>query len=251
MTLSKILVVDDDQCILDTISMYLGETMQIITAKNGRQAVEYMSSYTVDLILLDVEMPIMNGFITLEQLRNLKNCINVPVIMITGKNDKNTVIRFMSKGVDDYIIKPIDKSVLIEKVNALLKRQSFSEEKKTVLTVDDDMNYLKTIHSYLCDEYNVIMINSSKLALEYLAKYTPDIILLDYNMPLYNGTAVMNHLNKDESKKEIPIIIVSGNLDMELMQECVKFSPSAYIVKPVTKDKLKETIKNVLNQHIC
>ena len=64
---------DDDQGILDTISMYLGETMQIITAKNGRQAVEYMSSYTVDLILLDVEMPIMNGFITLEQLRNLKN----------------------------------------------------------------------------------------------------------------------------------------------------------------------------------
>lgn len=246
MQFARILIVDDDPEVLDNLKLYLEDSMQVITAKNGRQAVEYMVSNTVDLILLDVEMPIMNGFITLERLRNLKNCINVPIIMITGKNDKNTVIKCMSKGVDDYIIKPVDKSLLKEKIRALLVHRDKGEGKKTVLTVDDDMNYLKTVRSYLRDEYNVIMINSSKLAMEYLSKYIPDIILLDYHMPLYNGTAIMNMVHKEFALRNVPVIVVSGSLSIEDMQECVKFNPAGYIVKPVTKEGLKESIKKVL-----
>lgn len=247
MRFARILIVDDDQEVLDNLKLYLEDSMQVVTARNGRQAVEYMVANTVDIILLDVEMPIMNGFITLERLRNLKNCINIPIIMVTGKNDKSTVIKFMSKGVDDYIIKPIDKALLKEKIETVLEHRDSGEGKKTVLTVDDDMNYLKTVRGYLCDEYNVIMINSSKLAMEYLAKYVPDIILLDYHMPLYNGTAIMNLLQKENSTKDIPVVILSGNLNVEAMQECVKYNPAAYIVKPVNKEVLKDTIKRVLN----
>ena len=247
MRYARILIGDDDQEVLDNLKFYLEDSMQVVTARSGRQAVEYMVTNMVDIILLDVEMPIMNGFITLERLRNLKNCINIPIIMVTGKNDKSTVIKFMSKGIDDYIIKPIDKALLKEKIETVLVRRDSGEGKKTVLTIDDDMNYLKTVRSYLCDEYNVIMINSSKLAMEYLAKYVPDIILLDYHMPLYNGTAIMNLLQKEYSTVDIPVVIISGNLNIEAMQECMKYGPAAFIVKPVNKGVLKDTIKRVLN----
>lgn len=246
MRYAKILVVDDDPEVLDTLKLYLQDNMQVVTARSGRQAVDYMETNTVDLILLDVEMPIMNGFITLERLRNLKSCINTPIIMVTGKNDKGTVIKCMTKGVDDYIVKPIDKVLLKEKIETVLNHKNYGEGKKVVLTIDDDMNYLKTVRNYLCDQYNVIMINSAKLAMEYLAKYVPDVVLLDYQMPLYNGTAIMNRLQKEAATRDIPVIIVSGNLDMEAMQECVPYNPAAYIVKPVTKQILLETIKRVL-----
>lgn len=252
MKYAKVLIVDDDQQVLDNLKHFLDDDMLVITARNGRQAVDYMTSNKVDIILLDVEMPIMNGFITLERLRNLKNCINIPIIMITGKNDKGTVLKCMSKGIDDYIIKPVNKSVLKEKINNILDHKPSCEGKKTVLTIDDDMNFLKTIRTHLCDEYNVIMINSSKLAMEYLSKYVPDIILLDYNMPLYNGTAVLSYLQKENNSLAIPyipVIIFSGNLDRELIQECVRYNPAAYLAKPTSKEKLKETIKRVLDSH--
>jgi len=90
------------------------------------------------------------------------------------------------------------------------------------------------------------MINSAKLALNYLMKNTPDIIILDYNMPLYNGANVMNMIQKNNVGKPIPIIILSGALDRDALQECYAYKPAACLAKPVTKEVLIENIENVL-----
>ncbi len=242
----NILVVDDDMATLDTMSLYLEDIARVTTVIGGRQALEYVKQYHVDMILLDVEMPLMDGFLTLEQIRNLEECINVPVILVTGHKDKATIINSCLMGVDGYLVKPVSKDILINKVNEVYESRRAKDNRKTVLLIDDDLPYLKQLNTMLNEDYNVIMINSAKLALNYLMKNTPDVIVLDYQMPLYNGANVMNMIQKNNVGRPIPIIILSGALDRDALQECYVYNPAACLAKPVTKEILIENIENVL-----
>lgn len=247
--LPNILIVDNDKQTLETMSLYLEDVATVSTVLGGRQALDFVQQNPVDVILLDVDMPIMDGFATLEQLRNIEKCINVPVILVTGKTDKHTIFNSYIMGVDGYLAKPVSKDVLINKINEVYQVKESKDNKKTVLMIDDDMPYLKQLNSLLSDSYNVIMINSAKLALDYLLTHTPDVILLDYQMPLYNGANVMNMIQKNtqkDNKKPIPIIILSGALNREALQECYAYNPFAYLVKPVGKDVLVENIEQAL-----
>lgn len=243
----NVLIVDDDVQALETMSLYLAGISEVFTATGGRQAIEVVQQQHMDVILLDVDMPGMNGFKTLEQFRKLKECINVPVVLVTGKRDKDTVMNSVVLGVDGYLAKPVDKETLRQKVMEVFEEKSSRENRKTILAIDDDMSYLKIIDSYLHDDYNVIIINSAKLALNYLIKNTPDLILLDYQMPLYNGANVMNMIQRNLEDSQIPVIILSGVLDREALQECYACKPAACLVKPVSKEVLVETIESSLN----
>ena len=242
----NVLIVDDDVQALETMSLYLVDIADVFTVTGGRQAVEYVQLYRMDVILLDVDMPIMDGFKTLEQFRNLKECINVPVVLVTGKSDKYTVMNSVCMGVDGYLVKPVNKESLCQKVMEVYQKKDKNEGKKTILAIDDDMAYLKLIDSYLHDDYNVIMINSAKLALDYLLKHTPDLILLDYQMPLYNGANFMSMIQRNPEEPQIPVIILSGVLDKEVLTRCYPNKPAACLAKPVSKENLIENIERVL-----
>ena len=149
-------------------------------------------------------------------------------------------------GVDGYLVKPVSKDTLINKVNEVYESRRAKDNRKTVLLIDDDLPYLKQLNTMLNENYNVIMINSAKLALNYLMKNTPDVIVLDYQMPLYNGANVMNMIQKNHIGRPIPIIILSGALDRDALQECYVYNPAACLAKPVTKEILIENIENVL-----
>lgn len=244
--LPNVLLVDNDKHILEVMSLYLEDVATVSTVLGGRQALDFVHQNPVDVIFLDVDMPIMDGFATLEQLRNIEKCINVPVVLVTGKTDKHTILNSLVMGVDGYLAKPVSKETLIDKLNEVYHAKDTKNDKKTVLMIDDDMSYLKQLNNMLCDSYNVIMINSAKLALDYLLKHSPDVILLDYQMPLYNGANVMSMIQKNSNRKPIPVIILSGALSREAVQECYAYSPFAYLVKPVSKETLIEHLEQAL-----
>jgi CheY-like chemotaxis protein len=218
----------------------------VTTATNGRQALQYVRQQKFDVVLLDIEMPIMNGFKTLEQLRNLEECINMSVIMLTGKSDKLSVMDSIAMGIDGYLIKPVPKDELISKINEVCNKRRDHVKSKTVLAIDDDMSYLKQLNSLLQDRYNVIMINSTKLALDYLTNHTPDVILLDYQMPLYNGVALLNIIRQNEVNQNIPVIVLSGSLNPKALFDFYSHSPAGYLAKPVSRDVLLAKIEEVL-----
>ncbi|MBE5882900.1 MAG: response regulator [Lachnospiraceae bacterium] len=243
----NVLVVDDTPQDLEIISQYLEEIAFVDTAINGQEAIRHAQVIKPDVILLDVKMPLMDGFQTLEQLRKMEECINVPVVMVTGMCDRDTVLNSVIMGIDGYLVKPVSKDALVEKVLEVYHKQLEScDEKKTVLMIDDDMSYLKQMNSLLKDKYNVVLINSAKLALEYLVKHIPDVVVLDYQMPLYNGASMMRLIQTSVADREIPIIILSGVLNRETLQECYAYNPVACLAKPVTREILEETIEQAL-----
>ena len=117
-----ILAVDDNIINLATIEQELKSKYEVITVNSGARAVRFLSREQPDLVLLDIQMAVMDGLETLRKIRNLKNGSSIPVIMLTSKKDKDTVIEVSKLGIMDYVIKPFDSQDLHNRIERALKR---------------------------------------------------------------------------------------------------------------------------------
>lgn len=118
----KIMIVDDNTVNLATVEQELKDRYEVIPMISGRRAVKYLYRDKVDLILLDVQMPIMDGIETLREIRTQPNGTTVPVIFLTAKNDKSTVIEGSKLGIMDYITKPFEADDLQNRIERVFKR---------------------------------------------------------------------------------------------------------------------------------
>lgn len=122
MELKKVLVVDDNTVNLATVEKALKGKYEVIPMISGRRALKFLYCHKVDIILLDVEMPEMDGVETLEHIRNVEACADTPVVFLTAKKDKQTVLDGFRLKIMDYIIKPFSIDDLIARVEKTLKR---------------------------------------------------------------------------------------------------------------------------------
>lgn len=130
-----------------------------------------------------------------------------------------------------------------ERQKVVLEQTGDLSNRKHILVIDDDLNMLKTLRYYLQDQYKVTVINSGKVAVDFLLKFTPDLILLDYMMPMYNGAAVLKIIKSREATKDIPVYFLTGQTDKTTVMECLSLKPAGYIIKPVAKDALLAKMK--------
>lgn len=121
---SRLLVVDDNEGNRDMLSRRLGhEGYRVDTAEHGRQALEMIQSQPVDLVLLDVMMPEMNGYEVLEQLKADRSLRDIPVIMISALDEIESVVRCIEMGAEDYLPKPFNPVLLRARVTASLDKK--------------------------------------------------------------------------------------------------------------------------------
>ncbi len=141
----KIMAVDDNTVNLATIEQELKEKYEIIPMLTGRRAIKYLYREKVDLILLDVQMPIMDGIETLKEIRTLENGVTVPVVFLTAKKDAATVIAGSQLGIMDYITKPFDPIDLENRIEQVFKRLGVlpMEQKELYNAVSDICHYIK------------------------------------------------------------------------------------------------------------
>ncbi len=118
----KIMVVDDNTVNLATIEQDLSDKYDIIPMLTGRRAIKYLYRETCDLILLDVQMPIMDGIETLREIRTQENGVDVPVIFLTARRDAQTVLEGSKLGIVDFITKPFDSDNLKMRIDNVFKK---------------------------------------------------------------------------------------------------------------------------------
>lgn len=122
--MQTILICDDDKDILRALKIYLGgEGYETLTAENGQECLELLANNPVDLILMDVMMPQLDGLAATMKLREQNN---VPVILLTAKSEATDKILGLTVGADDYITKPFNPLELIARVKAQLRRASWN-----------------------------------------------------------------------------------------------------------------------------
>jgi CheY-like chemotaxis protein len=121
---AKILLVDDEPDLIDTIQCRLeANNFVVSTASNGEEGLQKAASDMPDLILLDTNMPVMNGHEMLERLRKDPDLKEIPVIMCTALCEAQDITAASSYGISDYVTKPFDYADLIEKINNALENR--------------------------------------------------------------------------------------------------------------------------------
>ncbi|WP_273852595.1 response regulator transcription factor [Guptibacillus spartinae] len=118
--MKNVLIVDDEERMVELISLYLkphGYT--IYQANTGIDALHRLTEYKIDLVLLDIMMPDMDGFATCREIRNQSE---IPIIMLTAREHNEDIVKGFKLGADDYITKPFDERVLLARMEALARR---------------------------------------------------------------------------------------------------------------------------------
>lgn len=114
-----VLIVEDSKDILDLIVLHLEDKYKLIKAENGKEAIKVIETETVDLAILDIMLPLMNGY---ECMRFIREKKNIPIIIISAKSTDEDKIIGLQKGADDYLAKPFNPLELVARVEAQLRR---------------------------------------------------------------------------------------------------------------------------------
>lgn len=131
---AKILVVEDDESIRDILTIMLELQGHIVLqAENGREALDLLHQANFDLVLLDIMMPIMDGYAALQEIKAKEAWRNIPIVVVSSLDDLSSVVRCIELGAEDYIFKPFDKQLLEARINASLQKKQWHDQEKAYL----------------------------------------------------------------------------------------------------------------------
>lgn len=137
---SNILIVDDDTSLCDMIRFSLAKAgYKVIIATDGREGLQQFFEHRPSLIILDINIPKMNGWEVCERIREFSD---VPIIMLTTMSSEEHLVRGLKSGADDYVSKPFSKVELLARVEAALRRGAFSGTQKTSQIYRDEHLYI-------------------------------------------------------------------------------------------------------------
>ncbi|MDE7417869.1 MAG: response regulator [Lachnospiraceae bacterium] len=122
----KILAVDDNSISLATIEHELKKDYEVVPINSGDRALQYLRREKPDLILMDIQMAQKSGIETLREIRGMEKCKDIPVIMLTSKQDKASVVESSKLGIYDYVIKPFNGEDLHKRIARVLREHKQS-----------------------------------------------------------------------------------------------------------------------------
>lgn len=123
--MKNILVVDDTKPILKMAKFILGDLYNVYLSNSGELALEILECKPIDVVLMDVNMPEMDGIETVRRIRKMKNIKDIPVIFFTAITSKGTIDDCMQLGMKDYIVKPYEPDVLLKKLEIVIEKSTY------------------------------------------------------------------------------------------------------------------------------
>lgn len=198
-----VLAIDDNPEAIDIIRKYLGEDYRVIGLINSEEAVEKAKELKPLAITLDIMMPKKDGWQVLRELKKTPETQDIPVIILSIVDNKRLGF---SLGATEYIVKPVEKQVLLRKLRNLEKTTTI----KRILVVDNDPDTVKMMSNVLKEAgYKITIAYNSRDAIASIEDFEPDLIVLNLTMPEVSGFDVIEYLKTEERAKDIPLIVVT------------------------------------------
>ena len=189
----KILIVEDEEKILRFIELELiHEGYEVIKANNGREGLEIAEKGEVDLVLLDIMLPQLNG---LEVLRRLRKTSDIPVIMLTARDAVMDKVSGLDAGADDYITKPFAIEELLARVRTALKKNSYKRTLKEDILKVDKLTLDKIRHEVKYDNNDIELTNREFNLLQILLENKNIVLSRDILMEKLCGYDYMGETN--------------------------------------------------------
>lgn len=145
----------------------------------------------------------------------------------------------------EWVDRPIDMRALEVAVETALSGEK-PKEKKQILIVDDDPTYASMVRTWIKESYRTDILTSGKQVLMFLGKKEVDLILLDYEMPVMNGTQVFKLLKRDSMTANIPVIFLTGVGTADEVKQVLALKPDGYVLKSATREQLLDYLAEKL-----
>lgn len=167
------------------------------------------------------------------------------LIVVGYDKELDEISQYVSaESISRKVPRPFDMRRLAEEIEAMTVTDSGdnNEKSKHILLVDDDGSYLKMMQSWLSPYYKLTIVNSGMQAITYIATNTPDLILLDYDMPVTSGSQVLEMIRSEPSSAGIPVIFLTGRSDRDSVEKVMRLKPEGYLLKSMKKQDIVDAV---------
>lgn len=182
-----------------------------------------------------------------------------PVLTIGTKEESSGFFKYYEDGQFENLIRPVDHTTVMDAVcrrlgvgRDCLEKEAVEKKdpngRKRILVVDDNGTALRTVKAMLEDRYEVAVAISGAQAMTSIGKKRPDLILLDYEMPVCDGRMTLEMIRADEELGSIPVIFLTAINDRENIEAVLKLKPAGYMLKPPVRDRLVAQIEKILQE---
>jgi len=267
---ARVLVVDDILANVKLLEARLAaEYFDVLTACTGQEALDICDRERVDVILLDVMMPGMDGFETCRKLKSNPNTHHIPVVLVTALDQVSDKLRGLDGGADDFLTKPVDEIALVTRVKnlarlkvltdemlmrALTGRQkgmsedlslmkALSEERARILVVDDGASSAARLAEWLSAVHDPVVTRGPQTALALLAEKDFDLLIVSLRLAEADGLRLCSQTRSLERTRHLPIIVLVEPGDEGRLLRALDMGVNDYIMRPVDRHELMARVR--------
>ncbi|MHB0954283.1 MAG: PleD family two-component system response regulator [Allorhizobium sp.] len=262
---ARILIVDDIPANVKLLeARLLAEYFDVLTAEDGPSALDICDRTQVDLILLDIMMPGMDGFEVCERLKANPRTAHIPVVMVTALDQPSDRVRGLKAGADDFLTKPVNDLQLISRVKSLVRLKMLSDELRIrmesaqnigiedmlrmtdgriedaaqILLVDGRGNTQERIVKALKPIAAVTAISDPQAALFEAAENPFDLVIVNANFDDYDPLRLCSQLRSLERTRFIPILLITDHGSEAMIVRALDLGVNDYLARPIDTNEL-------------
>lgn len=250
------------------------EYYDVVTATSGPQALEIMNNSDVDIVLLDVMMPDMDGFEVSRRIKANPRTQHVPVVMITALDQPSDRVKGLEAGADDFLTKPVDDVQLMARVKSLSRLKSLTDELRaramtgqqiaiedairqmdkinttggSILIIDTDLRHAERIKQYLTPEHDVDILTQPADAVFQVTGEHYELALVAMALTDFDPLRVCSQIRTLEHTRNLPIILVADEADKPRVVRALDLGVNDFISRPVERNELAARVRTQIRR---
>lgn len=272
---ARVLIVDDIPTNVRLLEARLtAEYYDVVSASSGPEALEIMRTSDVDIVLLDVMMPDMDGFEVCRRIKANPRTQHVPVVMITALDQPSDRVNGLESGADDFLTKPVDDVQLMARVKSLSRLKSLTDELRaramtgqqiaiedairqmdkintsggSILIVDTDARHAERIKNYLMPDHEVDILTQPADAVFQVTGGHYELALVSMSLSEFDPLRVCSQIRTLEHTRNLPIILIADDTDKPKVVRALDLGVNDFISRPVERNELAARVKTQIRR---
>jgi two-component system, cell cycle response regulator len=272
---ARVLIVDDIPTNVRLLEARLtAEYFEVVTASSGPEALAICETADIDVVLLDVMMPDMDGFEVCRRLKDNPRTHHVPVLMITALDQPSDRVKGLEAGADDFLTKPVDDMQLMARVKSLVRLKSLTDELRSramtgqqiaiedalramdkittnagsILLVDTDGRHAERIRAYLTPEHKVDVLTQPADAVFQVTGERYELALVAMSLTDFDPLRVCSQIRTLEHTRTLPIILMADETDRPRVVRALDLGVNDFIMRPVERHELAARVRTQIRR---
>lgn len=272
---ARVLVVDDILANVKLLEARLSaEYFEVITAHGGQEALDICASERVDVVLLDVMMPGLDGFEVCRRIKSRRETHHVPVIMVTALDQPSDKVQGLEAGADDFLTKPVDDIALITRVKNLARLKMLNDEMMMrattsqqmglgagglpatallgdggrILLVDDHQRWAARLAEALAKTHDTLVEPDLQAALVKTAEHNLDLLIVSLSLAKADGLRLCSQVRSLDRTRHLPIIILVAPGDEARLLRGLDMGVNDYLMRPIDRNEMLARVKTQIKR---